>query len=131
MADSSSRNGNWAYRSYHNTAEQPIFGEGTLTLVFSYPEIQGTLDMGSGYVLDLQGTMRTNTPEIPEIYEIVGTGRAGTPTAGWEYDYHAFENFHWPRGVNQVRSLVGSVIRAKPHNGEPAGVTGSFIAVKL
>jgi len=57
MADSSSRNDNWAYRSYHNTPDQGIFGEGTFTFVFSdYDKFAGTLDMGGGYVLDLQGT---------------------------------------------------------------------------
>jgi len=36
----------------------------------------------------------------------------------------------WPNGIDQVPALVGSVIRAKPHNGSPAGVVASFIAVK-
>jgi hypothetical protein len=31
--------------------------------------------------------------------------------------------------VDQVPSIVGTIVRAKPHNGEPAGVTASFIAV--
>jgi len=32
--------------------------------------------------------------------------------------------------VDQVPALVGTVIRAKPHNGEAAGYVASFIAVK-
>ena len=57
-------------------------------------------------------------------------GRPGTKTDGWEYDYHANLGFEWPNGVKQVQCLVGTVIRAKPHNGSPAGVTASFIAVR-
>jgi len=39
---------------------------------------------------------------------------------------------HWPEGVDQRQTLVGSVIRAKPHDGEssPAVYVASFIAVK-
>jgi hypothetical protein len=29
-----------------------------------------------------------------------------------------------------VPAIVGNVFRAKPHNGNPAGVVASFIAVK-
>jgi hypothetical protein len=35
-----------------------------------------------------------------------------------------------PNGVNQVPAITGSVIRVKPHDGEPAGRVGSLIAVK-
>jgi hypothetical protein len=131
LADNSSIAGDWEYRSYRNTADQPIFGEGTFTFVTpSSTEVQGTLDMGKGYVLDLQGAIRPAAQGCPLTVEIVGTGRTGTPTAGWEYDYYGFLAYQWPSGVNQVPSLVGSVIRAKPHNGGAAGVTASFIAVK-
>jgi hypothetical protein len=33
-------------------------------------------------------------------------------------------------GINQIPALVGNVIRAKPHNGAPAGYVATFIAVK-
>ncbi len=62
--------------------------------------------------------------------EIIGSGRPNTPTAGWEYDYYGYLGFQWPNGVNQVPSLVGTVIRAKPHGNAPAGFVASFIAVK-
>jgi hypothetical protein len=132
MADSPSIAGDWAYRSYCNTADQPKFGEGTFTFVTpSSTEVQGTLDMGNGYVLNLQGVIRIAAQNCPLTVEMVETGLNGTPTAGWEYDYYGFLAYQWPTGVNQVPSLVGSVIRAKPHNGGAAGVTASFIAVKL
>jgi hypothetical protein len=131
MADGSLLAGKWAYRSYLNSADQPIFGAGMFT--FETPSITiltGTFDMGGDLVLDLQGTIRPADNGYPVTVEINGYGRAGTGTAGWEYDYYGFLAYQWPNGVNQVPSLVGTVIRAKPHNGGPAGVTASFIAVR-
>jgi hypothetical protein len=107
-----------------------IFGEGVMT--FDPPSgnaISGNFDMGSGYVLDLKGTTQTLSSGDMTV-ELVGTGRAGTPTANWEYDYRAFMTPKWPNGVNQVAALVGTVIRAKPHDGSPAGFVASFIAIK-
>ena len=80
--------------------------------------------------LDLDGSVRPPDKGSPLSVAIKGYGRAGTKTEGWEYDYDAFLGHQWPSGVDQVPSLVGTVIRAKPHNGGPAGVTASFIAVK-
>jgi hypothetical protein len=100
-----------------------IFGEGVMS--FDPPSgnaISGTFDMGGGYVLDLKGTMQTLSSGDISL-EIFGTGRAGTPTANWETP-------KWPNGVNQVPAFVGTVIRAKPHDGGPAGVVASFIAIK-
>ena len=85
--------------------------------------------MGGGYVLDLKGTMQT-TGSGDTYVEIFGTGRAGTKTDNWEYDYRGWTTPKWPNGVNQVPSIVGTVIRAKPHDGGAAGVVASFIAVK-
>jgi hypothetical protein len=62
--------------------------------------------------------------------EVFGTGRSGTKTDNWEYDYRAATTPKWPNGVNQVPTLVGTVIRAKPHDGGAAGVVASFIAIK-
>jgi hypothetical protein len=137
-ADASILVGKWTYRSYVNTTEQVgndkdkalaiIFGEGIYTIdPLSGTALTGTLDMGGGYVLDLKGTV---TQTAPPSVAISGYGRAGTPTAGWEYDYNASLAYQWPNGVNQVPALVGTVIRAKPHDGAPAGVVASFIAVK-
>ena len=107
-----------------------IFGEGIMT--FDPPSgnaITGDFDMGGGYVLDLKGTMqKLSSGDI--TVELFGTGRTGTPTANWEYDYKAFITPKWPNGVNQIPTLVGTVIRAKSHDGGPAGVVASFIAIK-
>jgi hypothetical protein len=107
-----------------------VFGEGVMT--FDPPSgnaISGTFDMGGGYVLDLKGTVQTLGSGDMTV-ELFGTGRAGTPTANWEYDYRAFMTPKWPNGVNQIAALVGTVIRAKPHDGAPAGFVASFIAIK-
>jgi hypothetical protein len=107
-----------------------VFGEGIMT--FDPPAgsaLTGNLDMGGGYVLDFKGTTQT-APSGDVSITVIGTGRAGTKTDGWEYDYKATTTPKWPNGVNQVPTLVGTVIRAKPHNGAPAGVVASFIAIK-
>jgi hypothetical protein len=133
--------GKWTYRSFVNTPElvgndpnkalDLIFGEGVFTFEIS-PDaaLKGTLDMGGGFVLDLQGTARPVAQDALLTVDIVGNGRVNTPTAGWEYDYRANLAYKWPNGVNQTPALVGTVIRAKPHDGNPAGVVASFIAVK-
>ena len=132
--------GKWMYRSYLNNpapvggdpkrAAGNIFGEGIFTLVTPTPAtLTGTFDMGGGLVLDLAGKV-TTVPEGLATFEIAGLGRAGTDTEGWEYDYYGWPAYMWPAGVNQVPSLVGTVLRAKPHGGGKAGVTASFIAVR-
>lgn len=107
-----------------------VFGEGVMA--FDPPKgnsVTGTLDMGGGLVLDLKGTMQTSAAGDISV-DLIGTGRDNTPTANWEYDYKATTAPKWPNGVNQIPTLVGTVIRAKPHDGGAAGVTASFISIK-
>ena len=133
--------GKWTYRSFRNITDLVagdanralglIFGEGIYTFELPSPDaLVGTFDMGSGFVLDLKGTVRPATEQAPTTVAIFGTGRGGTPTDGWEYDYHAVMAYELPNGINQRPALVGNVIRAKPHNGGAAGLVASFIAVK-
>ena len=132
--------GKWTYRSYRNdpalVAGDPskalgdIFGEGVLNLASPDGKaIKGTFDMGGGYVLDLTGSA-ANAPNGATAVRMAGLGRPGTPTDGWEYDYAGLTAYAWPSGVDQVPAIVGTVIRAKPHGGGPAGVTASFVAVR-
>lgn len=132
--------GRWTYRSFHNdpapVGDDPdkalrlIFAEAVFTFeVPSSTSIKGRIDWEGGG-LDLQGTIRPGTAADEIAVEMVGTGRAGTGTAGWEYDYNGRLAHVWPNGVNQVPALVGTVIRAKPHGSAPAGYVASFIAVK-
>jgi hypothetical protein len=131
MANGTSVAGTWSYRSYLNTADQPVFGAGLFTFQTRSPTtVTGTFDMGSDLVLDLQGAVTPAAGDVPLTLDVRGVGRKGSGTDGWEYDYHAFLAYHWPDGVDQAQSLVGSVLRAKPHDGQPAGVTASFVAVR-
>ena len=127
--------GTWAYRSYRNQADQRVFGGGIFTFVTPTPTtLTGTLVMSPRLILDLQGTITLATADAPLTVHIQGFGRPGndSDTEGWEYDYHGSLAYHWPAGIDQVQSLVGSILRAKPHGeGNPAGVTASFIAVRL
>jgi|SRR5215470_9405698 len=134
--------GKWTYRSFHNSpapvtddpktaAERAlalIFAEAVITLETpSSTVLKGAIDWPGGG-LDLQGTFQLDS--AGPTLSIIGTGRANTDTAGWEYDYRGQLAYHWPNGINQVPALVGTVIRAKPHNGAAAGYTASFVAVK-
>ena len=136
--------GKWTYRSFHNNpapvADDPktaaekaldlIFAEAVFS--FELPSgtiLKGTID-GDGGGLDLHGTILPDAGGAGPGLEIVGTGRPGTDTAGWEYGYRGQLAYQWPNGINQIPALIGTVIRAKPHNGFPAGYVASFIAVK-
>ncbi len=134
--------GKWTYRSYHNRPEvivnedaklalSLIFGEGVITVDNTDTKaFTGVFDMGSGYLLDMEGTVRWQTYVSPTIFEISGKGRPGTPTEGWQYDYVGYLTWVWPNGIGQVPSIVGTVIRAKPHGNAKAGYVASFIATK-
>jgi hypothetical protein len=138
--DTTTLEGKWTYRSFHNNptmingdpqaALSLLFAEAVF--IFDAPSgttLKGRIDWAGGG-LDLQGKIAPGSIEAPMTLDIVGLGRPGTATAGWEYDYHGVMAHQWPNGVNQVPVLVGSVIRAKPHNGAPAGYVASFIAIK-
>jgi hypothetical protein len=132
--------GAWTYRSFINDPT-PVNGDPqkALDLIFAEAEFRfqavsdtqfkGVIDWGSGG-LDLIGTMKQGGSETPVAFAIVGKGRPGSETEGWEYDYNGCLAYKWPAGIAQVPALVGSLIRAKPHNGSPAGYTASFVAVK-
>jgi hypothetical protein len=131
--------GKWTYRSFHNRpslvdgdpqqALDLIFAEAVFTFEIDGTSLRGGLDWQGGG-LDLQGTIQPASGTAPLSVAIVGSGRPKTGTDGWEYDYRANLAYEWPNGVGQVPALVGTVIRAKPHGGGPAGYVASFIAVK-
>ncbi|MDI2076070.1 hypothetical protein [Bradyrhizobium sp. Mp27] len=106
-----------------------IFAKAVFTFEINGTSLTGVLDWQGGG-LDLQGTIQpANGPQSLSV-AIVSSGRPRTDTDGWEYDYRANLAYEWPNGVGQVPALVGTVIRAKPHDGGPAGYVASFIAVK-
>ena len=106
-----------------------IFAEAVFTFEIDGTSLKGGIDWQGGG-LDLQGTIQPANGTAPLSVAIVGAGRPKTDTDGWEYDYRANLAYEWSNGVGQVPALVGTVIRAKPHDGAPAGYVASFIAVK-
>jgi hypothetical protein len=140
MATSDILVGKWTYRSFHNRAAKVdgvadaalklIFAEATFTFALSdSTTLEGAIDWDGGG-LDISGTVAPATATSPLSVALIGSGRPNTDTAGWEYDYRGALAYEWPNGVNQIPALVGTLIRAKPHNGSPAGYVASFIAVK-
>lgn len=132
--------GKWIYRSFHNnpapvtgdaeTALGLFFAEATFTLADGPGgKIAGGIDWPGGG-LDFTGDATAATDASPLTFHIIGSGRPGTSTAGWEYDYHGHLAYQWPNGIKQVPALVGSVLRAKPHGAAAAGYVASFVAVR-
>ena len=138
--DASVLAGKWTYRSFNNDptlvdgdpnkALALFFAEAIFTFAIpSSTALQGAIDWPGGG-LDLAGDITPSCDGLGPIVTITGTGRPGTDTEGWEYDYFGQLAHTWPNGVNQRPTVVGSVIRAKPHTGAPAGYVASFVAVK-
>ncbi len=132
--------GVWTYRSFLNNPD-PVddfnklrFGQGELFFEPSLTEgsISGQLAFRSDPPtkadarLKLAGAVQTGNPFSVRFQ---GTGVEDTDAKGWVYDYTGYFVPEWPAGQGQKPALVGSVIRTVPHDGRPAGVVGSFIAV--
>ncbi len=135
-------NGDWTYRSFINNPEEAgndpqkalalIFGEGKLTINVTSPTLfKAVLDFGGGAGMDLYGEIVPSAGVSPEILIITGTGREGTSTDKWVYQYKGYVVPQWSEAVDQVPTIVGTVIRTIPHNGGKAGVTASFVIVRL
>jgi len=133
--------GDWTYRSFVNNpvpvdgdaekALQLIFGEGDLSFVSADDRLfKAVLDFGGGAAMDLYGSVYVGHGVNPPTLLITGTGREGTSTAKWVYQYQGYIVPGWAEGVNQVPAIVGTVIRTLPHDGGAAGVVASFVAVK-
>jgi hypothetical protein len=137
--------GLWTYRSFHNnpatiypTAPQKtqpttrdllLQEAGFVLRTPTSTTLQGEI-FWLGGSLDLKGTVRPGAEGEPSSFEMTGTGRPGTGTAGWEYHYQGHLTRPWPNGIDQRPALVGSVFRAKAHGDAPAGYVAPFIAVK-
>jgi hypothetical protein len=139
--DPSSLNGNWTYRSFLNNPQQVgddkdaalalIFGEGNLTItVTSETLLRAVLDFGGGAAMDLYGELVQASGVSPDVLIITGTGRTGTSTDKWVYQYKGYVVPTWSEAVKQVPTIVGTVIRTIPHGSGTAGVTASFVIVR-
>ena len=74
--------------------------------------------------LDLAGTAQPGVGGELASFEITGSGRPGTNTAGWEYRYEGHLTRRWPDGINQVPTLVGQRYPCERPQWSPAEVTG-------
>ena len=85
--------GKWTYRSFHNNpAPVGDNAEAALALIFAEAEftfqlgsgndLQGLIDWGNGG-LDLTGAIRPASAGVPLGVAIVGLGRPGSQTDGW------------------------------------------------
>lgn len=132
--------GHWTYRSYRNLTkligEDPqaalalIFGEGVFELSQSGDgRVEGAFGMETGYALRITGSVEAAGDRTG--FTLIGSGLDGTATAGWHYHYRGIVGYMWPNGVDQIPSLLGTVVRVNAHGpNAPAGYTASFIAVR-
>ena len=133
-SDASFFKGNWTYRSLRNLPMgTPFpnlkFAEAVMRFQrISGDSVFGVLDMGAGYALNLKGKLTTSNGST--TFYVQGDGVPNTATASWEYDYQGYVVPKWKNGVKQVDACTGSVIRAKPHDGAPAGETASFYMIR-
>ena len=132
--------GVYTYRSFLNLP-QPApdfntlrFGEGELSIAVGQDgAVTGTLafpaDPGASNRAFMDMTGRA-TDGSPPALDLEGIGRPGTGTADFDYKYLAYPAPTFSAAVDQRPALIGTVMRAKPHGGAPAGFTTSFIAVR-
>ena len=129
--------GSWTYRSFVNDPDvnkafnDLEFGRGTILIEEAPMQVlKGTIG-GPGWSLALKGARAYGNPMYVRFQ---GVGIVSGEK--WIYDYEGYLVPDWPNGVNQVPAIVGSVIRTIPHSGSqpntvhPAGVVGSFYAVR-
>ncbi|PNK24696.1 hypothetical protein CBR59_24325 [Bacillus thuringiensis] len=133
--------GKWIYRSFHNKTDRVnydpqkavklLFGEGELAFVSQESNRWSATLNGEGWGMDLTGFIEDRGLVDGLILHGTGVGRDNTSTAGWVYEYRGLVLSQWPAGVDEIPSMVGSVIRTVRHGSEAAGKVASFIAVKI
>jgi len=139
--NASSLAGKWTYRSFLNNPVEVggdpakalalIFGEGQLLITLNGDRLfRAVLDFGGGAAMDLFGEIVPGDGVSPTVLIITGTGRTGTSTDKWVYQYQGYVVPTWSEAVAQVPTIVGTVIRTIPHGTGTAGVTASFVIVK-
>lgn len=120
--------GRWVYRSFLNNQAVDTdfraleFGRATLQLLNTDGKISGTIG-GPQWQLEVEGDF----DEVTKAFSWSAKGIVGGQL--WHYDYKGVFAYHWENGVNQIPSIVGTVIRTIAHGNAPAGFTASFIAV--
>jgi hypothetical protein len=133
--------GTYTYRSFHNNPAlvgndinkiaSLLFGEGVLTVSLQDDDtISGKITFGGAFILEVTGHLIRGSGDEPDRITLAGHGRAGTPTAGWLYEYKALTAPKFDHAVSAKEALVGTVIRTNAHGSGGPGYTASFIMVK-
>lgn len=133
MGDSNPFVGSWTYRSLLNNPDLTVefngleFGRANLVVADGPSEILGGTIGGDGWSLALHGSRSYGSPMQARFQ-----GRGTVGGQEWVYDYLAWLVPTWPnsRGELQNGAMVGSVVRTLQHGTAPAGVVGSFYAVR-
>lgn len=126
--------GHFVYRSLHNNTfigEDFLklkFGEGLMT-INQEPSgnFAGDFDMGGDYKMSLEGIISSVGNKTH--FRMTGKGIPNTATEGWVYAYDGFLVSEWPNGINQLQTIIGSVIRTIEHGTAKAGYTATFYMV--
>jgi hypothetical protein len=130
-------NGSWTYRSLLNDADWNLpfdelkFASAIMDLkTIGKDSISGILYWADNPKQGLNITGKFYYQDTTTCYSLIGTGTAALGTPGWQYDYKGYIVPKWINGVKQADVLVGSTMRAKPHNGAPAGVVATTYMVR-
>jgi hypothetical protein len=119
--------GYYTYRSLVNQQDAAgdfntiRFAEGELFLwVAPDGSIQGTLGFPAAPLASEKAFMDVTgrvTSWSPPAVELEGLGRTGTGTEAFDYRYQAILAPTFPDAAGQRPAFVGTVLRAKPHDG--------------
>ena len=125
--------GDWLYKSFisnSNPDDDPqLFGQGIFKIQQSdFGNISADFDFGQWGQMKVKGTVHFGNPFQMRFQ---GKGVKGTGAEDWVYDYIGYLVPNWVEGVDQMPSIVGSLIRTKPHGESQAGVVASFIMLKM
>jgi hypothetical protein len=103
--------------------------DGALTGALSFPAEEGALEKE---FMDINGSIKNWSDPI--TFEFTGQGRPNTEIFDYLYDYSCSVAHSWEKGIGQMLSLTGTVLRAQDHGSggqvAKAGATASFVAVK-
>ena len=128
--------GNWSYRSLINNPDLATpfndlrFGMGNLVLEEPAAGLVGGTLGGTGWSLNLDGTVTTGDLTTGEPTKVRFQGRGEIGGELWVYDYLGFLAPDWPNAIDQVDAIVGTIIRTEPHGTAPAGFVASWYAVR-
>ena len=64
--------------------------------------------------MDYYGEFIAGAGITPDLLIITGTGRAGTSTDKWVYQYRGYVVPAWAKGLKQIPAPVGTGIRTIP-----------------